>query len=126
MATRTKFKTRFTPTDDALRDQPPPGNRRIVVPPTGPGERPVGLGDARARGLDRVAEVRSGLPARASGRRPGAAAASASGPRDRETPGPARSEGKGHVDRLPVGRLSIRQASLSKLEGVWKRLKSHR
>src|SRR5271157_3281845 len=58
MATRTKFKTRFTPTDDALRDQPPPGNRRIVVPPTGPGERPVGLGDARARGLDRVAEVR--------------------------------------------------------------------
>ncbi len=30
------------------------------------------------------------------------------------------------MDRLPVGRLSIRQASLSKLEGVWKRLKSHR
>ncbi len=108
------------------RDEQNASKRQFAIPPTGPGERSVGLGDARARGLDHVAEVRSGLPSRASGRRPGAASASASGPRDRGTPGPARSEGKGHVDRLPVGRLSIRQASLSKLEGVWKRLKSHR
>src|SRR5208337_5574719 len=102
MAPRTKFKTWFTRTDDALRDQPPPGNRRIAVPPPGPGERPAGPGDARARGLDRVAEVRSGFPARASGRRPGAAAAAACGPRDRGTPGSVRGEGQGELGCLLV------------------------
>ena len=56
-----------------------------------------------------MAEVWSAFPARASSRRSGAAAASASGPRDRRTPGSARGEGKGHLDRLLVGGLPIRQ-----------------